>query len=116
MKPVKVLKRRTFGQLSKVWRADDQAERLIRKLAPYVETQAYILDRLNPGEDILPMLMEALYLAAYTWEPGGQTFRQWLHLKMRKPLWDMRARRERRSHKRTIEYLESLPPEVRSRI
>ena len=55
------------------WRQD-----LITEYLPLTTRRIGVLAHRFPGYDVAPGAYSALYLAALTWQPGGQSFERWL--------------------------------------
>lgn len=85
-------------RLSDLMREDNPAAAAL--IASHLEAavrQAAYWQARFPDEDVEPRIMQALYLAAYTFKPGKGTFYFWFRHKIRGQMSNLEAARRRRA-------------------
>jgi hypothetical protein len=115
---VRTGKRRNADRLAELMAAagdDPGACGLIASYMAAAQRQVDYLQHRYSHEDVEPMVMQALYLAAFTHKPGGKSFYWWFKIKLR----GQTSRFRRHAKHREIGYLRAGRPgagTVRQRI
>jgi hypothetical protein len=90
--------RRTYRLLAQTWAACkdlDTATELIAEYANKIPSLASWHGRYYLHDDVEPFIAHALYLAAFTYEPGPGTFYSWWQHKIRGQVSQLRRKVER---------------------
>lgn len=97
-RPPVLIRRLAAVMEAEPWRLD-----LIRRYAASVERWGLRLDRAYPGEDMVPLCFQGLYLAATDWDESKGAFFSWLKIRVRNSVNPVVRRRQRwRMHKKPI--------------